>query len=146
MTRHDSTGARMRYQVALDIVRENGSPVFELSTAFANVASALMGEGNLADATRNLDVACDLYRDGSLRRGPHFVSLLNSLATLRDCMGDNSAARSSYNKVLDSLESGVPVNSDDARTALDNAASFFSRAANDRGSACVEALRRSLRQ
>ncbi len=146
MARHDPTGARMRYQAALDIVCENGSPAFELSTAFANVASALMGEGNLADAACNLDAACDLYRDGSLRRGPHFVSLLNSLATLRDRMGDVAAARSSYGEVLDILESGLPVNPDDARTTLDNAASFFSRTKGTQGSARVEALYKSLRQ
>ena len=146
MAQHDSAGALARYQAALGIVCENGSPAFETSTAYANVASALMDEGELAEAARYLDAACDLYRDGSLRRGPHFASLLNSLATLRDHMGDVAAARSSYGEVLDILESGLPVNPDDARTALDNAASFFSRTSDGQGSARVEALRRSLRQ
>lgn len=50
MAYHDLTGARMRYQAALNIVRENGSPTFELSTAFANVASALMGENSLPES------------------------------------------------------------------------------------------------
>ncbi|MCI7438716.1 MAG: tetratricopeptide repeat protein [Coriobacteriaceae bacterium] len=146
MARRDPTGARMRYQEALAIVRENGSPAFELSTAFANVASALMEEGNLADAARHLDAACDLYRNGSLRHGPHYVSLLNSLATLYDRMGDVAAARAPYGEVLDSLESGVPVNPDDARAALANAASFFSRTADSQGTARVEALRKALTQ
>lgn len=146
MAQHDPAGALARYQAALGIVRESGSPAFELSTAFANMASALMDENNLAEAASYLNAACDLYRDGSLRRGPHFASLLNSLATLRDHMGDVAAARSSYGEVLDILESGLPVNPDDARTALDNAASLFSRTADAQGSARVEALRRSLGQ
>ena len=133
MARRDPTGARMRYQEALAIVRENGSPAFELSTAFANAA-------------RHLDAACDLYRNGSLRHGPHYVSLLNSLATLYDRMGDVAAARAPYGEVLDSLESGVPVNPDDARAALANAASFFLRTADSQGTARVEALRKALTQ
>lgn len=144
MARRDPTGARARYQSALDIVRENGSPAFELSTAFANMASALMGENSLPEAARYLDAACDLYRDGSLRRGPHFASLLNSLATLRDRMGDVPSARSAYEEVLDILEAGLLVNPDDARTALGNAASFFSRTSDARGAARVDALRGSL--
>jgi hypothetical protein len=105
-----------------------------------------MDESNLAETASYLNAACDLYRDGSLRRGPHFASLLNSLATLRDHMGDVAAARSSYGEMLDILESGLPVNPDDARTALDNAASLFSRTVDAQGSARVEALRRFLRQ
>ena len=104
-----------------------------------------MGENSLPEAARYLDAACDLYRDGSLRRGPHFASLLKSLATLRNRMGDVPSARSAYEEVHDILEAGLPVNQDDARTALGNAASFFSRTSDARSAVRADALRGSLK-
>ena len=112
------------YTKALDIVNENGAPAFHVSTAHANIASVNQQMGNLAEAADHLNFARTFYDSGELNKGAHYATLLNSLATLQEQLGNVDAATEVFDDLLNAVGT-IPMSPIDALIGLINAGRFF---------------------
>ncbi len=125
--------AKEFYASGLAIARTYPERDFEIEAAYGNIASACEALGQLDEANDLLSRARELYENGTLSKGAHFVALLNTMAQLAERLEDFEAAKALYEEELDALGS-IPTSPVDAAVSLANAGDFFF-AQNDLASA-----------